>query len=96
MEKDGKNTMKDNIIAETVAALRLTNRELADLLGVPKARVENWRYKGVSVPPDCLASICRLLIDRLHAVARVQEIAVRAVQRQEEREKPRRRVRPSC
>jgi DNA-binding transcriptional regulator YiaG len=93
MEKDGKNTMKDNIITETVAALRLSNQKLADLLGVPKAHVENWRYKGVNVPPGVLVNICRLLIDRLNGISRIQEVTSRAVQRQEESEKPRRRVR---
>ena len=86
--------MKDNIITETVAALHVTNQKLAELLGVPRAHVENWRYKGVTVPPDCLETVCRLLIGRVHALARIQEIAARAAQTQEERDKPRRRVRP--
>ena len=78
MEKDGENPMKDNIITETVAALHVTNQKLAELLGVPRAHVENWRYKGVTVPPDCLVMICRLLIGRVHALARIQEVVARA------------------
>ena len=94
MENDGKNTMKDNIIAETVAALRVTNQKLAVLLGVPRAHVENWRYKGVTVPPDCLRAIIRLLLEKVNGAARIQEIAARAAKTQEERDMSRRRVRP--
>jgi DNA-binding transcriptional regulator YdaS (Cro superfamily) len=66
MENDAKNTTKDNIIADVVENLGISNQKLADILGVSRARVENWRYKAVAVPADMLTAIIRLLLDELH------------------------------
>ena len=90
MENDAKNTTKDNIIADVVENLGISNQKLADILGVSRARVENWRYKGVTIPAAYLHGIIRLLLDRINGAARIQEIAARAVQRAGETRKPRR------
>ncbi len=80
----------ENIIESIVSAMGVTNQQLADELGITRARVENWRYKGVTIPAAYLHGIIRLLLDRINGAARIQEIAARAVHRAGETRKPRR------
>ena len=54
---------KDSIlIIDVLAALDMSNQKLATALNVPRSRVENWRYKGTSVPAEVWRDICRLLL----------------------------------
>lgn len=75
-----KNSLKnnENIIEKVTTALNVTNQRLADELEVSRAKVENWKYHNTPPDVDSLHKIIRLLVDRVNALSRLQDIVTRA------------------
>ena len=95
MDKTAQNRSENNanLIESVTTALGMTNKRLADELGISCATVENWRYHNINPSVACFRAIIGLLVGRIHAMSRVHDIAARMAERQEERDKPRRRSR---
>jgi hypothetical protein len=51
-----------------------TEEELAMALGIPVADVRSYRQKPASVPPEVLATLGRVLVERGRGMARVGEM----------------------
>ena len=78
----------ENVIENVTRALNMSNQRLADELGVTRATVENWKYHNTPPSVDCLRAIIGLLVDKIHALARIQDIATRAANARQQKQEP--------
>ena len=82
-----ENITDAELLKRLADGLNVSNQKLAELLGVTRAAVENWRYHGTRIPAPVWKSMAVILLERFEAVARVQDMAIRLESMQKKRDK---------
>ena len=72
-----ENITDAELLKRLADGLNVTNQKLAELLGVSRAAVENWRYHGTRIPAPIWKGLAAILLERFEALARVHDMASR-------------------